>query len=135
MPKQKNSATSAISPAVSAARGISIMVPNLYSNSTPFSAMTCRGDALQLGLDHVELVDVAGQRDHHLRLDYDALERLVGRSLEDGPHLHLDDLRHDDAQADAAQTHHGVALVHAVDAPQQFLVLSQTLGLRRSHAW
>ena len=86
-------------------------------------------DPLQLGLDDIELVDVAGQGDHDLRLDRDALERLVSRGLEDRPHLHLDDLRHDDAEADAAHTHHGVALVHAVDRLEQFLVRCQSLAV------
>src|SRR5258708_20370621 len=40
VPKEKNSASCAISPAVSAARGISIMVPNLYGTFTPVSFCT-----------------------------------------------------------------------------------------------
>ena len=36
VPKLKNSATSAIWLATRAARGISIIVPNLYSNFTPY---------------------------------------------------------------------------------------------------
>ena len=40
VPKEKNSASSAISPAVSAARGISIIVPNLYGTLTPASFCT-----------------------------------------------------------------------------------------------
>ncbi len=39
MPKEKNSAEPAISPAVSAARGSSIIVPNRYGTSTPSSCM------------------------------------------------------------------------------------------------
>ena len=46
VPKEKNSASDAISPAVSAARGISIIVPNLYGTATPFSFCTSSATGL-----------------------------------------------------------------------------------------
>ena len=41
VPNEKNVASSAISPAISAARGSSIIVPTRYSSVRPFSPNTC----------------------------------------------------------------------------------------------
>ena len=53
----------------------------------------------------------------------------VARGLEDRPHLHLDDLGHDDREADAAQAHHRVGLVHPANGGQQRFLLGQAVGL------
>ena len=84
------------------------------------------GNAHQAGLDPFQFLDGAGQRDHHFGLDHDAAQGAVGSSLEDGAHLHLDDLGHGDAQAHAAQTHHRVGFVQALDGFEQVLLLCQT---------
>ena len=67
MPKEKNSAASAIWPAVSAARGTSIIVP-ISVTSTPLSADHLGDDLLGLGADRLQLLHGADQRDHDLRL-------------------------------------------------------------------
>jgi hypothetical protein len=50
VPKEKNSAASAISPARSAARGSSIMVPTWYSTVTPVSPCTASAMATMRAL-------------------------------------------------------------------------------------
>ena len=71
------------------------------------------------------------QRDHDLGPDVDALLLQGDGGFEDRPHLHLDDLREEQAEPDAAQAEHGVLLAHALDGAQQALLLLQ-LGLRGS---
>ena len=52
-PKLKNSVFSAISPAVSAARGTSIMVPNLYVMGTPRASRVAEATARRRGRSHL----------------------------------------------------------------------------------
>ena len=68
MPKEKNSAASAICPAVSAARGTSIIVPISASTLDAGLAATSASTSLGLVADDLELLDGADQRDHDLRL-------------------------------------------------------------------
>ena len=70
---RRTAAYSAICPAVSAPRGTSIIVPNLYSISTPCSSMTFLATASRVVWLILQLVDVADERDHDLGLDHDAL--------------------------------------------------------------
>ena len=117
VPKQKNSASLAISSAVRAARGISIMVPTSYFMSTPASAMSLSAVATTTSLTNFELLDLADQRDHDLRDDR-CTPRLLGDvdgGVDDSGGLHLGDLRIGDGQTAAAVAHHRVELVQAVD--------------------
>ncbi len=67
VPNEKNSASRAMSSAVSAARGISIIVPNWYFTRTPCSFITARASSSRIALLDLELVVVRGERDHDLR--------------------------------------------------------------------
>ncbi len=67
VPKEKNSPTSAISPAISAARGSSIIVPTLYSTVSPRSAKTLRGGLVDHGLHQFQFTLCGHQWDHHFR--------------------------------------------------------------------
>ena len=69
------------------------------------------------------------ERDHDFRFDYNALLGHDASGFHDGPHLHLDDARHHDAQADAAQTQHGVGFPHAFDSLQHGFSLDQALRI------
>ena len=125
VPKLKNSAVSAISSAVSAPRGTSIIVPTRYLSFTFFSACTSFGDAVD-DLDlQIELLLEADQRNHDFGLDLDAFLLHDRRRFEDGAGLHLGDLGIDDAQAAAAEAEHRVELVQLLDA------LVDRLGRRR----
>ena len=67
MPKLKKSADRAISSAVSAPRGTSIIVPNVYSTFAPARRSTSRASASSSAARTLELVHVADERDHDLR--------------------------------------------------------------------
>ena len=62
-------------------------------------------------------------------MDHDLAQGTVRGGLEDGAHLHLHDLGHDNAQAHAAQSHHRVRFAHGADGGQQFLFRGQAVGL------
>ena len=87
MPKEKNSADSAIASAVRAARGSSIIVPNGNFERAAVGVGDGLQDAGGLVTNQLELLDAADERDHDLRLRV-ALHPLpeAGR-LGDGPHL------------------------------------------------
>ena len=68
MPNEKNSAAWAICPAVSAARGTSIIVPISVCTDVPVSAATSASTCLGLLAGGLELLDGADERDHDLRL-------------------------------------------------------------------
>src|SRR3546814_17159458 len=93
VPKLKNSATLAIRPACSAARGSSIMVPTMYSTAIPVAACTSPATRSMIAF-RIEISLSVRQRDHHLghRCGTGRLRRL-GRRLEDRAGLHLADLR------------------------------------------
>ena len=107
-------------PAVSAARGISIMVPTMYFRSfmpalPRTSSATCDHDLLLV----FEFLDAADQRNHDFRNHLHALLGHLHDGFENGARLHLGDLGIDDAQAAAAKAQHGVELVqffHALAA-------------------
>ena len=111
VPKLKNSASGAISSAVSAPRGTSIIVPIWYWIFTPYSLHGLFRDADGDGFLILELVDVADERDHDFRNDFDLfLGQFAGRA-DDRLHLHLGDFRIGDAQAAAAVAEHRIELM------------------------
>ncbi len=65
---------------------------------------------------------MADQRDHDLGVHFHAAARGGKRAFKDRTSLHLDNLREDDAQAAAAQAHHRVDLVHALNLMQQLFL-------------
>jgi hypothetical protein len=77
-------------------------------------------NALQAGLNPFQLLDGPGEWNHNLRVHNDLAQGAIRRGFKDGAHLHFHDLGHDDAQADAAQTHHRVRFAHGTDRVQQF---------------
>ena len=112
MPKEKKSASSAISSARSAARGSSIIVPQRYSISGASSSMT-------------RIVSSRSRRSSSLKRDervHDLDERRVAGALahrlrrpRDRAHLHLVDLGPLDAEPAAARAEHRVRLVQHLD--------------------
>ncbi len=102
VPKEKNSASSAILSAVRAARGISIIVPTMYSTSVFFSFMTSSAVATTSFFMNSSSRHGADERDHDLGQDLDLLLLDVDGGLDDGAGLHVADLRVGDRQAAAA---------------------------------
>ena len=76
---------------------------------------------LQRRLLHFQLVDVRRERDHHLRMNGDALFSAFAGSFKDGAHLHPRQFGDEDAEADAARAQHGVHLAQGFHALQERL--------------
>ena len=113
MPKEKNSASLAISSAVRAARGDldhgTYQILHLHTGG---------GQLLVGGLDHhaldvLQLLHLTYQRDHDLRHHVPVGVTLldIDGGTDDGTSLHDGDLREGDGQTAAAVAHHGVELV------------------------
>ena len=111
VPKEKNCALPAISPAVSAARGTSIIVPIRVLTSTPVSPGDGLDDALGLGPDRLQLLHGADQRHHDLRPRVLASLLELGGGLGDRPDLHREQAGDDQAEPHAPQAQHRVGLV------------------------
>ena len=120
VPKLKNSASLATWSAVSAARGISIMVPTMYCRSfmpaLPSTSSATRYHDLLLVLQFLHAAD---QRNHDFGNHLDALLGHLHGGFEDGARLHLGDLGIGDAETAAAMAEHRVELVQLFDALQQ----------------
>ena len=63
----------------------------------------------------LQLIGVAGERDHDLGQGLNALPHHQAGGLEDRTNLHLNQLGQPDAQSDAAQAEHGVFLTKLFD--------------------
>ena len=115
VPNEKNSAYSAISSAVRAARGISIIVPNLYAISRPCSSMTALASASSTSRWRLSSFTwlVSGIITSGMHVD--AFPGHLAGRLEDGPHLHAGQLRHENAEAHAAGAEHRVGLAQRLD--------------------
>ena len=86
----------------------------LKSTVVPLSAKTLGRHTVDDFLHVLQFVGMTGQRHHDLGWTSTPSLLDVNRRLEDGPHLHLGDLRHDDAQAIATQAEHGLASLSAL---------------------
>src|SRR6266545_1270596 len=90
-------------------------------------------DLLRHGDGHVtgelHLTDGARERNHDLRLDLDPPPGAGAGGLDDGPHLHVVDLRERDAQAAAAVPQHRVEFLERLDAGHQLLKLVLAGGI------
>ena len=84
-------------------------------------------DLFESRLLHLQLVDVAGERDHDLRMDVHPVLGTLDSRLDDGPHLHLGQFGDVDPQANAAQAEHRVGLAHGLDCCQHLLGFRQPL--------
>ena len=113
MPKLKNSAASAIWPAVRAARGSSIIVPIGASHAH------LGEDLLGLLADQLELLHRADERDHDLGPRVEALVDQGLGGLGERPHLQREQAGDDQPEADAAQPEHRVHLVQPADLVEQ----------------
>ena len=89
----------------------------------------CGGNTFEARLNPLEFLDCACQRNHHFGLDHDSTQSAIGSGFHNRADLHFHDFGHDNAQADAAQTHHRVGFVHALDGFEQAFLFSQTFGL------
>ena len=99
VPKEKNCASCAISSAVTAPRGTSIIVPTRYLILTFMLLHHLGGHAIDDGLlVACSSLTMPDERDHHLGDGLDAFLRELARRLEDGARLHLGDLRVGDAR-------------------------------------
>ncbi len=58
-----------------------------------------------------ELIDIAGNGDHDLRIDLFLGFEKIGRCLKNGANLHLGNFRISNTQTNTAMTHHGVELM------------------------
>ena len=123
VPNEKKSASSAIRSACKHARGSSIIVPT-DSRVVPSSAR----DALDQPARELELALVGDERDHHL----DALPGHARGRGEQRAHLHLVQLREQDAEAHAARAEHRVGLLQLLDAPALGGALGQRSGWGRN---
>src|SRR6059036_3100336 len=87
VPKEKNSATRAISSATSAARGTSIMVDKIIE--LYFLVFHHLGrDAPDYGILMLKLLHIPDERDHHLRYDFDSSPPHGRRRFKDRARLH-----------------------------------------------
>ena len=115
MPKEKNSASSAILSAVE--RGArhfdhrADLVLDLHAGL--LHALVGHGDGPLL--EERQFLDGADERDHDLGQDALALLLHLDGRLDDRPHLHVADLGEDDRQPAAAEAHHRVELVQLLD--------------------
>ena len=119
VPNEKNSASPAISSAVIAPRGTSIIVPTRYFTLTPCSFITASATRFDDGLLIAQLLHVPDERNHDLGRDLQAFLRQLAGRLDDGARLHLGDLGIGDAEPHAAVAEHRVELVQLLDAAQQ----------------
>ena len=127
VPKEKKSASVAISAAVIAARGSSIIVPIMNSSAHAGLRRDPGDGPLRLVTHHRQLLHGRDERHHDLRLRVVAgLDRAGGR-LGDRLHLQHEQLGHDEPEADAAGAEHRVLLVHAA-APGRSSVLGLVVG-------
>ena len=116
VPNEKNCASAAISSAVTAPRGTSIIVPDEVLELDALLLHDVGGHAVDDGLLIAQLLDEADQRDHDLGNDLQAFLVQLRRRLEDGARLHLGDLGIGDPEAHAAVAEHRVELVQLLDA-------------------
>ena len=116
MPNEKKSAWRAISSAVSAARGTSIIVPMVgrTRGSREFGAHL-GDDLLGERPEALELPRVGHERNHDLGLDLDSILRDAAGGLGDRAHLHRVDLGEGDAEPAAAMAQHRIELVQALE--------------------
>ncbi len=82
-------------------------------------------DSFEARLNPFEFLHGSGERDHDFRFDFDSAQGAIGGGFKDGANLHLNDLRHGDAQTHTAQAHHRVGFVHTLDGFEQFFLLCQ----------
>ena len=133
MPKEKKSAASAIRPAVSAARGSSIMVPIGMSRRTPSLGGDLGEHRVGLVADQVQLHHRPDQRHHdlHLRVaaGLDPVRRRLRRPR--GPASRTARARQ--PQPHPAQPEHRVGLVQPLDRGQQLLVVRGVLAALPGH--
>ena len=133
VPKEKNSAASAISSAVTAARGSSIMVPILCGTVDPAlarstSAATARITARTSASSRTVATSgimISGRGSPPASIRSAAASRI-------GPRLHGEQARDHDAEADAAEPEHRVLLVQPPDRLEQLLVRARPCSSRSS---
>ena len=123
MPKEKNSAACAICPAVSAARGTSIIVPISVCTEVPVAAATSAStfSASSRAASSSWTAPTSG-----IMISGRGLPPAFTRSdrcFRDGPHLHLVQAGDDQAETNAAQAEHRVLLMQAAHRLQQLVVL------------
>ena len=116
VPKEKNSADRASSPARSAARGSSIIVPNVKGTVVPPCRRPPAATSSTIARMRLELGPRDRQRDHDLGVHLGALARHLRGGLEDRAHLHRVDLGVGDREAAAAVAEHRVELVQVLGA-------------------
>ena len=122
VPNEKNSAASAMSPARSAARGSSIMVPTWYSKLAPVSFCTASAMATMRSLTRSSsgLVMTSGTITSGMTGCPVALAA-CDRRLEDGARLHLGNFGERHREAAAAEAEHRVELVQLGGAALQLV--------------
>ena len=129
VPNEKNCASVAISSAVRAPRGTSIIVPTRYLILISCSFITSAATrSTMIFWSRSSLTrPTSGIMTSGSDLE-PFLRQLAGR-LEDGPRLHLGDLGIRDAEPHAAVAEHRVELVQLLDAVQQGLLRGQLGGV------
>ncbi len=85
-------------------------------------------DLDQCRLNVFEFVHMPGQWDHDLGMGINSIQFGIASGFKDCTDLHFHNVRIDDTQADAAQTHHWVAFVQPLDNFQHRFFFSQTFG-------
>jgi len=71
---------------------------------------------------------VTGEGDHYFGVWIKTIKFGIAGSFKNRANLHLHDVGVNDAQADAAQAHHGVAFVHSLDNVKHLLFFCQAFG-------
>ena len=119
VPNEKNSASFAISCAVIAARGSSIMVPIMKLRSMPTSLLDLLDRLERLGPDDRELLHVTDERHHDLRVRVETAFAELGGRFGDGADLQQEQPGNSQAQPHTTHAEHRVLLMVALDFLEQ----------------
>src|SRR5580658_10456313 len=121
VPKEKKSATSAISPANSAARGVSIMVPIVTSSfpalvavaalAPPLDGPGCLDGVLDPPAGKRQLLATDREGDHDLDDGMAPVDHPLAGRFHERAHLHGVEARLDHAEADTTGAQHRVGLL------------------------
>ena len=129
VPKQKNSATSAIS--IGEQRG----ARQLDHRADEVFKFYFRcgddffGDAARGGVENLKFFFVEDERNHDLRKNFNSAPLAIDRGFDDGANLHLEDFWIGDRQAAASMAEHGIGFVELLDAADyNFNFYSNFLG-------
>ena len=100
--------------------------PKLVINADTLLGHHLLGFVLQGGLLSLQLIDMAGQGNHHLGMGLKSFFLDLAGGLKDSPDLHSGQSRQVNAQAHPTQAKHRVGFVHPLDCLQHLFLFGQS---------